>query len=65
MSQRWRKNFRGIPSFTHKKASDLPLIAIQMDASILSVVFSTDGTRIVSGLRDNLCVCGMHRLGLS
>ena len=53
MSQQWREKFRGIPMFTHRKTSDLPLIIRQMDASILSVAFSTDGACIVSGLEDN------------
>ncbi|EDR10455.1 uncharacterized protein LACBIDRAFT_385169 [Laccaria bicolor S238N-H82] len=49
MSQQWREKFRGIPSFTHRKASDVPLIVIEMDASIYSVAFSTDSTHIVTG----------------
>ena len=52
MSQRWRESFRGIPSFTHRKASDVPLMSIQTDAPILSVAFSIDSTRIVSGSED-------------
>ena len=53
MSRRWREQFRGIPSFTHRKASDVPLISIKTDAPIYSVTFSTDGTRIISGSDDN------------
>ncbi|EDR06536.1 uncharacterized protein LACBIDRAFT_389232 [Laccaria bicolor S238N-H82] len=53
MSQQWREKFHGIPSFTHRKASDVPLISIQTHTHILSVAFSTDGTCIVSGSRDN------------
>ena len=53
MSQQWRGKFRGIPSFTHRKASDVPLIVTKTNASILSVAFSTDGSRIVSGSEDN------------
>ena len=52
MSQRWREMFRGIPSFTHRRASDLPLTVIQMNASIFYVAFSSDGTRIISGSED-------------
>ena len=52
MSQKWREKFRGIPSFTHRKASDVPLMSIQTDASVFSVAFSTDRTRIVSGSSD-------------
>ena len=53
ISQRWREKFRGIPSFTHRKASDVPLIVIKTDADIFSVAFSPDGTRIVSGGKDS------------
>ena len=45
--------FPGIPSFSHRKASDVPLMTIQTDARIFSTAFSTDGTRIVSGSEDN------------
>ena len=52
ISQQWKKKFPHIPSFTHKKASDIPLMTIQTDAAINSVAFSTDGTCIVSGSSD-------------
>ncbi|EDR10450.1 mycorrhiza-induced NACHT/WD-repeat protein [Laccaria bicolor S238N-H82] len=52
ISQQWRSQFCGIPSFIHRKASDLPLIRIQTAAPIFSVAFSTDSTRIVSGSKD-------------
>ena len=52
MSQWWREKFCGIPSFTHKKARDVPLMSIQTDARILFVAFSTDSTHIVSGSSD-------------
>ena len=52
MSQRWREKFRGIPSFTHRKASDVPLMSIETDSPVCSVAFSTDGTRIISGSSD-------------
>ena len=53
MSQKWREKFPHIPSFTHRKASDVPLMTIPTDASISSVTFSSDGIRIVSGSSDN------------
>ena len=52
ISQKWREKFPHIPSFTHKKASDIPLMVIQTDAAFTSVAFSTDGTHIVSGSKD-------------
>ena len=52
ISQKWREKFPHIPSFTHRKASDIPLMVIQTDAAFTSVAFSTDGTHIVSGSKD-------------
>ncbi|EDR01197.1 uncharacterized protein LACBIDRAFT_395446 [Laccaria bicolor S238N-H82] len=53
MSEQWKQKFCGIPSFSHRKASDLALIVIQMNESVDSVAFSTDGTCIISGSADN------------
>ena len=53
LSQQWREQFHDIPSFTHKKASDVPLMVIQTGSWNSSVAFSPDGTRIVSDSDDN------------
>ncbi|KAF5310182.1 hypothetical protein D9619_010450 [Psilocybe cf. subviscida] len=52
ISQQWKRYFPGIPSFTHRKPSNIPLIRIQTGASVNSVVFSSNETHIVSGLND-------------
>ena len=52
LSQHWKKQFPHIPSFTHTKATDVPLMAMQTGSSNHSVALSADGTRIVSGSSD-------------
>ena len=52
LSQRWREQFPHIPSFTHRKVSDVPLMSIQTGSDNMSVAFSADGTRIISGSYD-------------
>ena len=52
LSQRWREQFPHIPSFTHRKVSDVPLIVIQTGSGNMSVASSADGTRIISSSRD-------------
>jgi WD40 repeat protein len=52
ISQQWREKFPHIPSYIHRKTSDVPLMAIQTNTCILSAAFSSDGTRIVSGSED-------------
>jgi WD40 repeat protein len=56
ISQQWREKFPHIPSFIHRKTSDVPLMAIQTDGIIRSVAFSNDGTRIVSGSDESVRV---------
>src|SRR6266550_1067004 len=53
LSQQWREQFPHIPSFTHRKATDVPLMVIQNKSRNLSVAFSPDGMCIVSGSDDN------------
>jgi len=52
LSQRWREQFPHIPSFVHRKATDVPLMAMQTGTGNSSVAFSPDGVRIVSGSYD-------------
>jgi WD40 repeat protein len=52
ISQQWREKFPHIPSYIHRKTSDVPLMAIQTNSCVLSAAFSSDGTRIVSGSED-------------
>ncbi|KAF5319683.1 hypothetical protein D9619_008889 [Psilocybe cf. subviscida] len=52
LCQQWKKKFPGIPSFTHRKPSDTPLIKIQTGSSVNSIAFSPDDTHIVSGSDD-------------
>ena len=53
LSQRWREQFPHIPSFIHRKVSDVPLMVIQTGSRNKSVALSADGTRIISGSNDN------------
>ena len=52
ISQKWRKYFPFIPSLTHRGNLTAPLMAIQTNNRILSVEFSKDGDKIVSGSND-------------
>jgi WD40 repeat protein len=52
LSQQWREQFTHIPSFTHKKVSDVPLMAIQTRSYNFCVTFSPDGMHIISSSFD-------------
>jgi WD40 repeat protein len=53
LSQQWKKQFLGLPSFIHRRASDVPLTIISAGATIYSTALSPDGTCIISGSGDN------------
>ena len=53
LSQQWKEQFPHIPSLTHRKATDVPLMTIQTGSANESVAFSPDGTCIVSSSNDN------------
>lgn len=55
LSQQWKDQFPCIPSFTHLKASNVPLMTQMTTLLVNSIAFSSDGTRIVSGSQDR-CV---------
>ena len=57
MSQTWIKDFPFIPSLIHFRGNTtMPLMVIQTDNKILSVEFSRDGAKIVSGSSDSVQV---------
>jgi WD40 repeat protein len=57
LSQKWKRQFTGIPVFTYSLGSiDLPLITISTGQSNTSVAFSSDSTQIVSGSYNSMWV---------
>ncbi|KAG6807986.1 hypothetical protein H0H93_000734, partial [Arthromyces matolae] len=49
----WKTHFPGIPAFANATGNEMSLMTIQTEFAVISVAFSSDGSRIVSALEDH------------